>query len=1353
MLTRLGLRSRLLVLVFLAVLPVFGLSAYSTVKNRQAALAQAQTQLQLHVENAALRQQRLVERLAQLLENMASAPSLIDTRNRACVQYLQNLQSQNPEYLDLGVLGMDGKVSCHAMNTGRHLEAGDQPFFTQVIAGSEFATGGYVVGRDAERAGFAFGKPIKGPDGVLNGVAFASVEVVAVSHVLAAGEMLAGAQLRVIDKSGIVLAARPAGKALAGSAEQDQVLIDAAEAGQAGVRQALDPDGADRVYAYAPVGGAARSDLFAVISVPRSLITAGPDALLQADLVLLALLSALAMAFVWWMGERLIVSRAKAILTQAGEVTRGNLAARVNAGLLGRDEVGQISQAFNHMAESLQARQADLDAALRGADEERILLHLVLNSMSEGVIAIDVHERFLLANSTARQLHTATPAPGSSFQAWRSGHQLLTLDGALPSEPADDPMLQALRGASLDNRLRLLRRPGQEDCIVRINSRPLRDAKGEVFGGVAVISDITELKASEDFAAAQQQVLALIAAGVPLRQSLEAIVRLIEQSAPDSLCSILLVRDQKLRLAAAPSLPDDFNGVIDGLDVAEGVGACGTAAFRKTSVLVGDVTSDPLALGFRGQLEAHGLRACWSTPIVSAAGEVLATFAIYRRSVGLPQPRDEELMATARDLALIALERSSAESALVVSEARFHELAENIDDVFYSFDAQTQQLLYVSPAYQKVSGRSCQSLFAEPTSYVRAVVAEDRHLFAVSQTRNRCGQASEIEYRIIKPDGQTRWILDRSYPVFNVAGQLERIVGMAVDISAVKQVALVLSRTNRALQMLSRTSIAINRPADETSLLGEVCRIATEVGGYSMAWVGYARDDEDRSIQVMAQAGDDSGYLAVIGLSWRADSATGQGPAGRAIRGGKVEQRSDISTAGDFLWRDAALQRGYRSIIALPLTTGPRTFGVLCLYGTEAQDFLPEEVGLLQELADTLAFGMDSLRAGQERDRSQDAERQGIVKLREQASLMDQAQDAIMVRNLDGTLRFWNKGAERLFGWSAEEVLGHTMYDQMYRSADAALKDIVQILASKQLWTGETEKLAKDGSLVAVEARWSVVRDEHGRVNGMLGINTDIRERRRAHEEILLLNASLEERVNQRTSQLELANQQLEAFSYSVSHDLRSPLGVIAGFSTLLDKSLANSEGGAPTDRDRHYLSRIRSGVVQMGELIDAMLLLAQISRSNLRWEAVDLSELAHEVLAGCQARDPARAVRFSVEPGLRAQGDSRLLRQVLDNLVGNAWKFTHNKALTDIAFGQYIASAGETVYFVRDNGAGFDMAYVEKLFGAFQRLHAASEFAGHGVGLATVQRIVERHGGNIWGESVQGEGASFYFTLGKAMS
>ncbi|WP_372828033.1 ATP-binding protein [Polaromonas sp.] len=246
--------------------------------------------------------------------------------------------------------------------------------------------------------------------------------------------------------------------------------------------------------------------------------------------------------------------------------------------------------------------------------------------------------------------------------------------------------------------------------------------------------------------------------------------------------------------------------------------------------------------------------------------------------------------------------------------------------------------------------------------------------------------------------------------------------------------------------------------------------------------------------------------------------------------------------------------------------------------------------------------------------------------------------------------------------------------------------------------------------------------------------------------QVLLHNEQLESLVEQRTAQLQAANQELVAFSYSMSHDLRTPLSAINGFSTLLGKEIG---AGAASERSTHYLARIRAGALQMGELIDALLSLAQLSRTDLRRDRVDLSALAQTILNGYREREPGRVAQIDIQPELVVEGDPRLLQQVLDNLLGNAWKFSAKQARSEIMFGHEKASAGETVYFVRDNGAGFDMAYSEKLFGAFQRLHTAAEFAGTGIGLATVQRIVMRHDGRIWAESAPGRGATFYFTLG----
>ncbi|CAN5716440.1 hypothetical protein BH11PSE7_BH11PSE7_03200 [soil metagenome] len=237
------------------------------------------------------------------------------------------------------------------------------------------------------------------------------------------------------------------------------------------------------------------------------------------------------------------------------------------------------------------------------------------------------------------------------------------------------------------------------------------------------------------------------------------------------------------------------------------------------------------------------------------------------------------------------------------------------------------------------------------------------------------------------------------------------------------------------------------------------------------------------------------------------------------------------------------------------------------------------------------------------------------------------------------------------------------------------------------------------------------------------------------------LNTGLEEKIARRTAELSMSNAELEAFSYSVSHDLRSPLGTIDGFTRLLLKELDDHHGA----RVRHYLDRIQAGVGQMGQLIDGLLSLAHVSRVTLRSMRVDVSAMALEVMERLQAAQPDRMVAWSVEPGLIAQGDDRLLRSVLENLLGNAWKFSARQESAEISMG---FSEREGAYFVRDNGAGFDMAYADKLFAAFQRLHDVADFPGTGVGLATVARIVARHRGRIWVVSAPGQGATFYFTL-----
>lgn len=296
-------------------------------------------------------------------------------------------------------------------------------------------------------------------------------------------------------------------------------------------------------------------------------------------------------------------------------------------------------------------------------------------------------------------------------------------------------------------------------------------------------------------------------------------------------------------------------------------------------------------------------------------------------------------------------------------------------------------------------------------------------------------------------------------------------------------------------------------------------------------------------------------------------------------------------------------------------------------------------------------------------------------------------------------------------------------------------------------WLFLTDKLGADEFTEDDERLAAIFGAQAGRIyeNCLYAeeLACEVEVRRRAEEEVRRLNEQLEERVKERTSQLEAVNRELEAFNYSVSHDLQAPLRSVDGFT----KTVIERYGQAIDPRALEYLGRVRAAARYMGQLIQDLLGLSRLTTSNMNCGRIDLSTLARSIADDLKNGQPRRKVDFAITDGLVATGDPRLLRLVLQNLLDNAWKFTRRQALARIEFGAAHQNGG-LVFFVRDNGAGFDMSHAHRLFGAFQRLHSAREFPGTGIGLATVQRIIHLHGGKVWAEAEVGHGATFYFSL-----
>lgn len=602
----------------------------------------------------------------------------------------------------------------------------------------------------------------------------------------------------------------------------------------------------------------------------------------------------------------------------------------------------------------------------------------------------------------------------------------------------------------------------------------------------------------------------------------------------------------------------------------------------------------------------------------------------------------------------------------------------------------------------------------------------------------------------------------------------EGIVGVAVlaqDMTAHKRADDALRQQNRELRAIANCNAVLMRAEDEQALLEGICHIVCDAAGYRMAWVGYAEHDDVKTIRPVAWAGVEDGYLARARISW-ADTEWGRGPSGTAIRSGESACVQDFATDPMAApWRESALQRGYRSSISLPLKNeNAITFGILTVYSTEPNFFTLDERRLLEDLAADMAFGIRILRARIERKRVDNAllfvaqrgwQAGGEDFFNALAQFLGEQldMDYVLIDRIDEepgmaeTVALYAKGSiapnmrYALKGTPCENVMGRRLcvyphgIQQLFPE-DALLPGMgAESYIGIPLWDSTGLPIG----LLAVMGTKPLPDDAP--VTHLLQLVATRAaaelERRRAEEHDRRLNQELEQRVADRTAELERANKELEAFSYSVSHDLRAPLRAIDGFSQILLEDYADRLDEEGTK----LLNVVRGNTNRMGRLIDDILSFSHTGKGELTRSDIDMAKLARDVFEELSAAIADGKVQLEIDPLPHVRGDSAMMRQVFANLLSNAIKYSRVKENPRIKVGGSL-DGNEAIYYVKDNGVGFDMLYVDKLFGVFERLHRVTDFEGTGVGLAIVKRVVTRHGGRVWAEGKVNDGATFYFAL-----
>ncbi|NMM04742.1 PAS domain S-box protein [Polaromonas sp.] len=1415
---KITLRTRIVMLVVAAIVPLFGLSIFKAWLSEDAAITRATGNLQIAAALVAANQDRVTSSSFQLLLAIANAPGLLEGKPADCQRYLQALLDPLPVYANLGLIGIDGYFRCDGVGRVASVFAGDRNFFQSALALRTFVAGGYVMSRTTGTPLVTFALPVLDSAGKVKAIVAAGVDVNKISKAVANAPLPTGSRLIIMDRQGIVLAANPEKSAVIGQRVDSPLLQEAVKTMRTGVGEDTDGQGLARIVTFLPSGKPADSPFFVAISADRDTVLAPARKQQWLELLALSLVAFLGGWIAWLMAGRAIVRPAAEILDAMRQVRDGGQDVRIPARLLGGSgEFAGIAAGFKLMAESLRNHHDALEAELVYSLGVQRKLQDARRLGRIGYWQLDLENQLIWWSDEVYELLGVDRATlGSSHEGFMQR-----------IHPGDREAYQACPEAALqdggpaDMELRIVTSAGEVRWMHVVGRTQVASEDEHTSRRTGVIQDITDRKRTELVIARSTEMLnrtgelAQVGGWEVLAETLdtywsEACYRVHElepstgvgledavgfyapeaqpvmraalqaawqEASPwDMELPLLTAKGRRIWVRTQGRAMQQDGKVVRLVGALQDITAqhevqahlrlmetcisrlndmvmvlkvypderrtcilfVNDAFTRQMGYSLEEAVGQSTALLHGPKTEGAGLTRIIAS--IRSGKPVRAELIHYTKSgeqiwveTNLVPLFDSaggvtEWVSVERNIT----QRKLAEQALRDSEHRYAALFEDAPVPMWVFDNVTGRFLTVNAAAVQSYGYSTEEFMALKLPDV-IPDSEDEYFRQVSRV-------TELEKNVVaqhsRKDGSLFPVSVVSKPV-QYQGSAARFM-VALDVSAQVRAEKEVQDYLFTLQRAADATQAITWHHTLQGTMQEVADQARGVIGTHQAVVSFTHGSNwAQAITALSLSEKYAKYRDLTGPMNGAGITTLVCESNRPMRLTQAELEAHPRWRG--FGNHADKHPMLRGWLGIPLTgRDGKNIGLLQLSDKYEGEFTLQDEYVATELAQLASIAIENsqlleevnlLNAGLE----QKVAERTIALARQEAlfrALAEQAPQVVWTADPSGSATYCNRAWCELVGGKPEDWTGAQWFSVIHPEDLPDIRTNWETARSGQSeFTGVRRVRDKQGSYHTMAYRASPVLDEQGEVAFWVGIDADITE-------IKAIEAALR-----------LSNQELEAFSYSVSHDLRSPLNTIDGFSRLLGKQLAGQAG----EKVAHYLSRIQAGVAQMGQLIEGLLSLAQVSRMQLHSEPVDLSALARGILDDLQLRHPERQVQVHIESGLQASGDGRLVRAVMENLLANAWKFSSHEAQAEINVGQQLDAAGLPEFFVRDNGAGFDMAYADKLFNPFQRLHLVSEFPGTGIGLATANRVIGRHGGRLWADSAPGCGATFFFTLPKA--